>query len=138
MNKFLLEIMTPERLFLREEVEYVTMLGLDGFFTICAGHMPMVSALQIGEMTIGYGKETRTAINAEGYLEVRPDRVLVFLQTCEWPEEIDENRALRAKRKAEETLRQKQSIYENKSTKIALTRAMVRLSSKSKSKSKYN
>lgn len=135
---FLLEIMTPERLFLREHVRYVTVLGLDGYFTVMKGHMPMVSALQIGEMTIGFEKKTKTAVNAEGYMEVRPDRVLVFAQTCEWPEEIDENRALRAKQKAEESMRQKQSIVENKNTKIALTRAMVRLSARSKNVGKYN
>jgi ATP synthase, F1 epsilon subunit (delta in mitochondria) len=134
----MLEIMTPERLFLRENVRYVTVLGLDGYFTVMKGHMPMVAALQIGEMTIGFENAVKTAVNAEGYMEIRPDRVLIFTQTCEWPEEIDENRALHAKRKAEEAMRQKQSILENKSTKIALTRAMVRLSAKSKNVGKYN
>lgn len=133
---FLLEVMTPERLFFKGEVEYVIAKGIDGYFTIMKGHTPMVAALQIGEMTIKVEGQERLAVNTEGYMEVRPDRVLVFAQSCEWPEEIDENRAKRAIKKAEEALRQKESIYENKSTKIALTRAMVRLSAKNNNK--YN
>lgn len=131
-EKFLLEILTPERLFLRGPVTFVTLLGLDGYFTIYKGHMPMVLALQIGTMTINDGILKRDAVNSEGYIEIRPDRVLMFVQTCEWLEDIDENRALRAKQRAEEELRQKQSIYGYKSNKIALARAMARLSSKKK------
>ena len=61
-------------------------------------------------------------------MEVRPDEVIVFTQACEWPEEVDEARALRAKERALEKLRQKQSIYESKHAKVSLARAMARLS----------
>ena len=60
-------------------------------------------------------------------MEVLQDSVVVFVQACEWPEDIDMRRAEEAKHRAEERIRQRQSIWENKSSKIALARAMVRL-----------
>ena len=67
------------------------------------------------------------AVNSEGFMEVLQDSVVVFVQACEWPEDIDMRRAEEAKHRAEERIRQRQSIWENKSSKIALARAMVRL-----------
>ena len=69
-------------------------------------------------------------------MEVHHEGVLIFVQSCEHPEEIDTRRAEEARRRAEEQLRQKQSMSEYKQSKIALARAMARLQFSSKS-SKY-
>ena len=127
MKTFHLEVLTPERQFLNEQVEFVTVEACDGQLTVLAGHAPMVAPIHAGTMTIQINGEEKRAFHSPGFLEVRPDTVLVFAQTCEWPEEIDENRAKAAMERATEELRQKQSILEHRRSEMALSRAMARL-----------
>ena len=124
---FELSIMTPERQFFSGQVEALTITGIDGKMTVLAGHAPMVASLAVGEISIKQDGVWREAVNSEGFMEVLQDSVVVFVQACEWPEDIDMRRAEEAKHRAEERIRQRQSIWENKSSKIALARAMVRL-----------
>lgn len=124
---FDLSIMTPERQFFSGQVEALTITGIDGKMTVLAGHAPMVASLAVGEISIKQDGVWREAVNSEGFMEVLQDSVVVFVQACEWPEDIDMRRAEEAKHRAEERIRQRQSIWENKSSKIALARAMVRL-----------
>ena len=124
---FDLSIMTPERQFFSGQVEALTITGIDGQMTVLAGHAPMVVSLAVGEISIKQDGVWREAVNSEGFMEVLQDSVIVFVQACEWPEDIDMRRAEEAKHRAEERIRQRQSIWENKSSKIALARAMVRL-----------
>ena len=124
---FDLSIMTPERQFFSGQVEALTITGIDGQMTVLAGHAPMVVSLAVGEISIKQDGVWREAVNSEGFMEVLQDSVVVFVQACEWPEDIDMRRAEEAKHRAEERIRQRQSIWENKSSKIALARAIVRL-----------
>ena len=124
---FDLSIMTPEREFFSGQVDALTITGIDGQMTVLAGHAPMVASLAVGEIAIKQDGAWREAVNSEGFMEVLQDSVVVFVQACEWPEYIDMRRAEEAKHRAEERIRQRQSIWENKSSKIALARAMVRL-----------
>ena len=125
---FDLTIMTPEREFCAAQVEALTITGLNGKLTVLAHHAPMVSTLEIGTINIKKDGQWKEAFNSEGFMEVVDNTVVVFLQSCEWPENIDVKRAEEAKQRAEERLRQKQSIMEYSGTKVALTRAMTRLS----------
>lgn len=127
MKTFKLEIITPTREFLETEAVALTFNSTDGEITILKGHMPMVASLGIGELKIRDENGVKVAFHSEGFVEVRPDEVLVFSQACEWPDEIDISRAESAKERAMERLRQKQSILENRQTAISLARAMVRL-----------
>ena len=129
---FELTVMTPEREFFSGEAEALSVTGVDGEFCVLAGHAPMVATLEIGTLRIQTDGEWREAINSEGFMEVLNNRVVVFVQTCEWPEEIDVRRAEQAKRRAEELLRQKQNLLEYGGSKIALARAMARLSASTK------
>lgn len=124
---FELSIMTPERQFFAGQVEALTVTGMDGQMTVLASHAPMVVSLDVGEIAIKQDGKWREAANTEGFMEVLPEGVVMFVQACEWPEDIDVRRAEEAKHRAEERIRQQQSIFENKSSKIALARAMVRL-----------
>ena len=112
---FKLEIITPEKQFLETQAEAVTVKCPDGELTVLKGHQPMIAAISIGELKIKENGQWRSAIGSQGFMEVRPD-------------EVDEARALRAKERALEKLRQKQSIYESKHAKVSLARAMARLS----------
>lgn len=124
---FELSIMTPERQFFSGQVEALTVTGIDGQMTVLAGHAPMVVSLDIGEISIKKDGTWRQAVNTEGFMEVLGDSVVMFVQACEWPEDIDVRRAEEAKHRAEERIRQRQSILESQTSKIALARAMVRL-----------
>ena len=124
---FTLEILTPEHPFFNEEVEAIRITAPDGEMTVLARHAPLVAPLGVGVLTIKQNGVWREAFHAEGFLEVLHDGVFVFTQSCEWPENIDVRRAEEARRRAEEELRQQQSLREFKMTQIALTRAMERL-----------
>ncbi len=128
MNSYLLEIMTPERLFFDGQVESLQINGSDGELSIWKGHATMLATMPVGGLTIHTAEgEVKDAFHSEGFVEVRPDRVLVFVQSCEWPEEINAARAREAMDRANEKLRQKQSILEHRHTEISLARAMARL-----------
>jgi len=127
MQKFRLEILTPERRFLDADVELVDVEACDGRLTVLAGHAPMVAPLDVGMLRLRLDGQDKEAFHSTGFLEVRPDRALLFTQACEWPEEIDEYRARIAYEKATEELRQKQSLIEHRHSELSLSRAMARL-----------
>ena len=127
MNVFQLDIMTPERVFFSERVEALTLTIADGSLTVLAGHMPMAACLEVGKIRIKQNGVWREAVNSEGFLDVTHEGVTLFLQACEWPEDIDVRRAMEARHRAEERLRQKQSLREHRISKISLARAMARL-----------
>lgn len=134
MSTFELTIMTPEREFFSGKVEALTITGLNGKLTVLANHAPMVGCLDVGTINIKTDGEWKEAFNSEGFLDVLDNTVVVFVQSCEWPNEIDVKRAREAKMRAEEQLRQKRSIIEYNASKIALARAMTRLSIASRRK----
>jgi len=126
-KQFKLTIITPERQFFDGSAEALIITAPDGEITILADHIPIVSPVEVGSISIKTDGVWMKAFNSEGFMEVGREEVVVFVQACELPEEIDAKRAEEAKKRAEERLRQKQSINEYKQTKIALARAMARL-----------
>ena len=127
MNTFKLEVLTPKREFYSGDVEAVTIVLDDGGMTILRDHEPMLAALEIGEMRIKTEEGWRSAFASQGFVEVRPDETLIFVQACEWPEDIDEARAEETRQRAAEAMRQKLSIIEYNESQAALARAMTRL-----------
>ena len=127
MNKFYLEIITPEKVFFRGEAESVNIPSIGGACTIMAGHQPMVFATEPGTIRITADGETREAFMSEGFIEVRPDETIAFAQAVEWPEDIDERRAQQAKERAEEMVRRNRSAAEYQLNRLALQRAFARL-----------
>jgi len=124
---FNLKILTPERDFFDGEVEGVTANAPDGSVMVLADHAPFIMPVCIGTIGIKKDGEWEYSVTSEGFMEVRHDGVMIFVQTCEHPDEIDERRAEEAQRRAEERMRQKQSMSEYKQSKISLARAMARL-----------
>ena len=78
MNKFYLEIITPEKVFFRGEVESVNIPSIGGACTVMAGHQPMVFATEPGTISITADGQTREAFMSEGFIEVRPDETIAF------------------------------------------------------------
>ena len=129
---FNLKILTPEREFFDGDVEAVSADAPDGSVMVLADHTPYIMPIAISSIRIKKDGVWEESVNSEGFMEVHNKGVLIFVQTCEHPEEIDTRRAEQAKRRAEEHLRQKQSMSEYKQSKIALARAMARLQIQSK------
>jgi len=125
---FNLQILTPERGFFDGDVEAVTLSAPDGKVTILADHIPFIMPVDVGTISIKKGGEWESSANSEGFMEVHRKGVLIYVQSCERPDEIDMRRAEEARRRAEENLRQRQSMSEYKQSKLALARAMARLS----------
>ena len=127
---FNLKILTPEREFFDGDVEAVTTTAPDGKVTVLADHTPLIMPVSIGTISIKRNGVWEDSVNSEGFMEVHHEGVLIFVQACEHPDEIDTRRAEEARRRAEEKLRQKQSMNEYMKSRIALARAMVRLTIK--------
>src|SRR5262252_5941953 len=96
-TKIRLDIVSPERLLLSEEVEEVTIPGSEGYLGILPGHLPLLTTIGIG--ILSYHKKGQKYVLAisGGFAEVLPDRVIVMAETLELPQEIDINRARLAK-----------------------------------------
>jgi F-type H+-transporting ATPase subunit epsilon len=126
-NTFPFEILTPEHRFFSGDIEALTFTADDGEWTILKGHAPMIVVLRPGMLKIKQNGQWREAVNSEGYMEVAPHSTVLFAQTCEWPEDVDRQRAERARLRAEEALRQSHSQAQFRANQIMLARAMARL-----------
>jgi len=131
---FNLKIFTPEREFFNDDVEAVSALAPDGSVMILADHAPFIMPVSVGSISIKRDGKWEDSVNTEGFMEVSHRGVIIFVQACEHPDEIDTRRATEARRRAEEQLRQKQSMSEYRQSKIALARAMARLQVNSRHK----
>ena len=126
-TKLLLEIVTPDRSVVREEVDEVQVPGAEGYFGVLPGHTPLLATLKVGELWYRVGRETQHLAIAGGFAEVLPDRVTVLAQIAERAEEIDVARAEAAKQRAEERLSRPQADMDFERARIAMMRALVRL-----------
>lgn len=104
MEKIQLEIVTPDRLLLREAVDEVQIPGKNGYLGILPGHAPLITEMQVGELSFRQEKTTRYLSVAWGHCEVLPERVTVLAEIAEKAEEIDPQRALSSKERAEKRL----------------------------------
>lgn len=126
-KSFNLIVLTPEREFYNGTAESLVIESIDGELCVLAGHIPMVAALTVGELRIKKDDKVMTAFHSEGFMEVHADSTIVLLQACEWPEEIDINRANEARKRAEHRLEQQKNAQAIASSKIALSRALTRI-----------
>ena len=88
-----LQIVTPDKLLVREQVDEVEIPGTEGYFGVLPGHTPMLASLAVGEMWYRKGQEKIYLSLAYGFCEVLPDRVTILAQLAERAEEIDIARA---------------------------------------------
>jgi F-type H+-transporting ATPase subunit epsilon len=99
-----LEIVTPERLAYSDEVDMVLVPGVDGELGILPHHTPLVSLLGVGELRIRKGETEESFAIVGGFLQVRPDKVVVMAETADLASDIDLERAQEARREAERAL----------------------------------
>ncbi len=122
-----LDIVTAERVVYAEEVDVGVAPGVEGQLGILPHHAPLMTTLQAGELRVRKGGEEVTLAISGGFLEVRPDRVIVLADVAERAEEIDLARAEAAKRRALERLSHLTPGTDMARAEAALHRSLVRL-----------
>jgi F-type H+-transporting ATPase subunit epsilon len=99
-----LEIVTPERLVFEDDVDSVNVPGIEGELGILPHHAPLLSMLGFGELRIRRGGAEESFAIVGGFVQVRPDKVVVMAETADMAAEIDLERAQEARREAERAL----------------------------------
>ena len=128
MKTFSLKVLASDRVFYDGRCKMVILPAMDGQLGVLANHGDMVVGLAMGEMRIQKEDDTwETALIGKGVMQDVNNRMTILTEFAEYPDEIDEKRALAAKERAEEQLRQKQSIQEYHHSQAALARAIARL-----------
>lgn len=127
MAKLQLEIVTPERTVLKEEVDMVTCPGSEGEFGILPHHVSLLSSLRIGPLRFHAGDKSDVAFISGGFVDVNGDVCSVLAETAELAGSIDEARAKAAKERAEQRLQAKEANIDAARAEAALQRALMRL-----------
>ncbi len=127
MANLKLDIVTAEGVVYSNEVDVVVAPGNEGQLGIMPHNTPLMTTLQPGELRVRKSGEEFSLAISGGFLEVRPDRVIVLADAAERAEEIDVRRAEEAKRRAEERLRQPTPEMDMAEAEAALHRALTRL-----------
>jgi len=122
-----LQIVTPDRLVVREHVDEVQIPGVEGYFGVLPGHTPLLASLAVGELWYRKGPDKTYVSLAFGFAEVLPDSVTILAQLAERAEEIDVERAEAALKRAEERLTRPRSDIDYERARIALTKSLSRL-----------
>lgn len=129
-TKLTLEIVTPDRSVVTEQVDEVELPGSEGYFGVLPGHTPLLAALQVGELWYRVGQEKHFLVIAFGFAEVLPERVTVLAQVAERAQDIDMERAERAMKRAQERLAPKgtmQSEIDFERARVAMMKSLIRL-----------
>lgn len=133
MIGFYMRVLASDHVFYQGRVEAVTLPGDDGKRTVLAHHADSIISIREGELRFRDVEENwHEAIVGLGFAEMINNRLTILVDTAERPEDIDRKRAEEAKARAEEQLRQKQSMQEYYMSKASLARAMTRLSATNK------
>jgi F-type H+-transporting ATPase subunit epsilon len=134
-DRLKLEIVTPERRVVAEEVDEVVVPAEDGYLGARYGHAPTLLRLQVGEMSFRLdGKEHILAISG-GYAEIQRTAVAVLAETCEPAEDIDVDRAKRAQERAQRRLSGQDQASDFRRAEVSLKRAMNRIGAHARGRS---
>ncbi|HKO04174.1 MAG TPA: F0F1 ATP synthase subunit epsilon [Candidatus Acidoferrales bacterium] len=126
-KKLTLEVVTPDRQVLHEQVDSVQLPGRDGELGILPGHAPLLTELGAGALSFRKGAETHYATALGGFAEVLGDRVIVLAERSELAEEIDLGRAEAAQKRALKRLQEKTGEVDFQRAQLALQRSLTRL-----------
>jgi F-type H+-transporting ATPase subunit epsilon len=99
-----LEIVTPERLAYSDTVDSVVLPGSEGELGVLPHHAPLLATLGVGELRIRKGGEEELFAIAGGFVQVRPDKVVVMAETADMASEIDLEKAQQARQEAERAI----------------------------------
>ncbi len=126
-DSFQLEIVTPEKLVVKDHAEEMQIPGKNGYLGILPGHAPLITELSVGQISYRNGSETHYLCVAWGFAEVLPDKVTILAETAERGEDVDRERAHKAKERAEKRLASADPEVDVPRAQSALARATTRL-----------
>jgi len=122
-----LDVVTAERVVFSDDVDVIVAPGIEGQLGILPHHAPLMTMLKPGELLVRKDGEEFSLVITGGFLEVRPDRVIILADAAERVEEIDVARAEEAKRRAQERLKERPTEVDAARAQAALLRALARL-----------
>jgi F-type H+-transporting ATPase subunit epsilon len=126
-DKITLEVITPEKIALREMVDEVIVPGTSGELGILPDHTPLISQLKTGVLSYRQGADKKLVHVSGGFVEVLPDKVSVLADIAERPEEISLERAQRARERAERRINSHDDGTDFQRAELKLERALVRI-----------
>jgi F-type H+-transporting ATPase subunit epsilon len=126
-TKLTLEIVTPDRALVNEQVDEVQLPGSEGYFGVLPGHTELLASLQVGELWYRIGQEKHYLAVAFGFVEVLPDHVTVLARIAEKAQDIDIARAEAAKKRAEERVARPTADMDFERARVALMKSLIRL-----------
>lgn len=122
-----LEVVTPEKMVFSDDVDVILAWGVEGQLGILPHHAPLMTMLQPGDLLIRKGSKEEFLTISGGFLEVRPDKVVILADACERAEEIDVARAEAAKQRAQEALKTAATVVDAAAAEAALRRSLARI-----------
>ena len=130
-NSFEVRIITPDRIFYEGTAEMIEFNTVEGEIGVYKNHIPLTTVIAPGIVVITDGEEKRKAAVHAGFAEILSDRVTILAEVAEWPEEIDVERAMAARDRAEKRLAEKDENLDVMRAEIALRKSLVRISIRS-------
>lgn len=127
-KKFRLQVISPTRIFYEDDIDMVEMKTTEGEIGVLAGHIPLTAILEPGVLRIHKDGEKKEAAMHDGFVQVKKDGVTILAESCEWPEEIDVQRAKEAKIRAERRISSGNSATDMFRAELALKKSLIRLS----------
>jgi len=122
-----LEIVTPDRALVTEQVDEVQVPGSEGYFGVLPGHAPLLASLSVGELWYRIGQEKHYLALAFGFVEVLPDRVTVLARIAEPEHDIDIARAEAAMARAEKRIGEPRTDIDFERARVAMMKSLIRL-----------
>ncbi len=127
MTTIRLEVVTPEKMIFSDDVDMILAWGVEGQLGILPHHAPLMTMLQPGDLVFRKAGKEESLVISGGFLEVRPDKVVVLADACERAEEIDVARAEAAKERAQKALRTATREVDAAAAEAALRRSLARI-----------
>jgi F-type H+-transporting ATPase subunit epsilon len=127
MSPIKIDIVTAERVVYSEEVDIVLAPGSEGELGILPNHAPLMTTLQPGELVMRKAGDEYSLAISGGFMEVRPDRIIVLADAAERADEIDLARAEAAKQKAKESITKHEPGADLAQAEASLKRALTRI-----------
>lgn len=123
---FQVQVISPDRIFYEGDVDMIEVRTSEGEMGIYKNHIPLTAILVPGILRLKNGSEQKEAALHDGFIEILGDKVIILAESCEWPEEIDINRAEEARIRAERRLNGADGEINEARAELALRRALVR------------
>jgi len=127
-NSFVVKIITPDRIFYEGSAEMIEFNTVEGEIGVYKNHIPLTTVIAPGVVVITEGDSKKRAAVHAGFAEILSDKVTILAEVAEWPDEIDVDRAMAARERAEKRLAERNGSIDVKRAEMALRKSLVRIS----------